>query len=268
MLTHQVLRLPDSEVSEIGTRYPQSPAEMRAFLVKFFIRHYFQAQHSLFNYMTSNEFLNLLASGKLRILDIGCGPAVASLAITEMLVCILKYLRDAGEWQSGRVLKVTYALNDTSNICLATGQEMLNNYFRFGYRYNLFPIHSRIFTVESAFPRNMIQLRRISCNIGRYDIINFCYFAESYAEKAGFQKLVNGLLEIEKLCNLAGKILILIDQFNEMFTRRLAKALVTSSRKQLLTQYIYPKRGVGDTYTYTYYCCLYAPTREVTVKAS
>jgi len=219
---------------------------MRAFLVKFFTRHYFQTQHSLFNYMTSNEFPNLLASGKLQILDIGCGPAVASLAITEMLAFILKYLRDTGEWQSGRTLKVTYVLNDTSNICLATGQEMLNNYFRFGHRDNLFSIHSRIFTVEKAFPRNMIQLRRISCNIGRYDITNFCYFAESYAEKVGFQKLVNGLLEIEKLCNLAGKILILIDRFNEMFTRRLAKALGASSKKQVLTQYVYPRRNVGE----------------------
>ncbi len=129
-LTYQILRLPKREVSKIGARYPQSPAEMRAFLVKFFTRHYFQVQNCLVNYMTSQDFLDLIKLGHLRILDIGSGPAVAPLAITDILSCILKHLERLGAWPKGKTIKVSYVLNDTSAICLETGQRMLTDYFR------------------------------------------------------------------------------------------------------------------------------------------
>jgi len=132
-LIYQICRLPEGEVSEIGTRYPQSPAEMRAFLVKFFTRHYFQTQNSLIDYMTSQDFLDIIGSGYLRILDIGSGPAVASLAITDMLACIIRNLGYMGEWPKSRTVKITYVLNDISSICLAAGQQMLNNCFRIGH---------------------------------------------------------------------------------------------------------------------------------------
>ncbi|GAG15183.1 unnamed protein product, partial [marine sediment metagenome] len=124
-LIHQICRLPKNEVSEIETRYPQSPAEMRAFLVKFFTRHYFQTQNSLIDYMTSQDFLDIVRFGHLRILDVGSGPAVASLAITDMLACILEYLNYIEEWPKDKTVKMTYVLNDTSGICLGTGQCML-----------------------------------------------------------------------------------------------------------------------------------------------
>lgn len=70
-LRHQIFRLPKGEVSETETRYSQRPAEMRAFLVKFFTRHYFQTQNSLIDYMTSQDFLDIVRTGHLRILDVG-----------------------------------------------------------------------------------------------------------------------------------------------------------------------------------------------------
>jgi hypothetical protein len=56
LLTYQISRLPKGEVSEDETRYPQSLTGMRAFLLKFFARHYFQTQNSLFNYMISRTY--------------------------------------------------------------------------------------------------------------------------------------------------------------------------------------------------------------------
>ncbi len=264
VLRYQILRLPKSEVSETETRYPQSPAEMRAFLVKFFTRHYFQTQNSLIDYMTSQDFLNIASSGHLRILDVGSGPAVTSLAITDMLSCILEHLEDLGEWPKGKIIKVTYVLNDTSGICLGTGQRMLTDYFRIrGGHTGRIINNDRIISVQKAFPGNMNQLRRARFNLGVYDIIIFSYVVSPLNENEGFNSLVNGLLSIEKLCSHNGRILILQDKFQTSLVRRMSKAIGISSNKQILTQYVYPKRNENETYTYTYYCCLYAPVREV-----
>lgn len=56
VLRYHISRLPNRKVSEDETRYPQSPASMRAFLVKFFVRHYLQIQNCLLDYMISQDF--------------------------------------------------------------------------------------------------------------------------------------------------------------------------------------------------------------------
>ena len=84
---------------------------MRAFLNKFFARHYFQVQDSLVDYMTSEDFHALLDTQELRILDIGSGPAVASLAISDMVACILDNLRQTNQQVKGRKVRISYVLN-------------------------------------------------------------------------------------------------------------------------------------------------------------
>ncbi len=268
VLKYQISRLPKAKVEDIEIRLPQNPPLMRAFLIKFFTRHYFQIQNSLIDYMTSQDFLNAVKSGRLQILDVGCGPAVASLAITEMFGRILEHLEDMGEWPKGKIVKMNYVLNDTSDICLATGQRILEHYFHIGRQDNLRTIQNMSFAIEKAFPANINQLKRISLNLGMYDIANFSYVVESFKEKSSFQNLVNGLSETEKLCNPAGKILIIIDKFNMPFTRRLTKAMGVSSSKQLLTQLVYPKRNANETFSYKYYRYLYSPSNAQANKFS
>jgi len=268
LLRYQLSSLPKGEVSEDETRYPQSPVEMRAFLTKFFARHYFQIQNSLFNYMTSQDFFYVFRTGQLRILDVGSGPAVASLAITNMLVCILEYLKDVGEWPKGKMVKVEYVLNDTSGICLGTGQRMLNDYFHITRRNNTRSIHSRTTIIQKAFPDNMNQLRRIAHNLGPYDVVTFCYVVSPLNKDKGFDGLVNGLLDIERICNIDGRILILQDRFQAELMWRISKAIGVSSRKEELTQQVYTSINNGETYTYTYYRCLYSPSKEMTIKQS
>jgi len=125
ILKRQLLKLPKREVSQVEQRYPTLPSGMRAFLDKFYARHYFQVQNSLFDYLTSQEFLEVINSGKLQILDIGSGPAVASLAITDFIFQLFHNISG----YKRKPLEITYVLNDTSDICLGTGKEMLNNYF-------------------------------------------------------------------------------------------------------------------------------------------
>ena len=262
VLKYHIFRLPKDEVLESETRYPKSPAAMRAFLVRFFTRHYFQTQNSLLDYMTSNEFLNLLVSGKLQTLDVGCGPAIASLAITDMLACVLEHLENAGEWPRGAAVKLTYVLNDTSGICLGTGQRMLTDYYNIARRHNGRVVHGRVFSMQKAFPDNMSQLRRIKLNLGTYDMAIFSYVVSPLNEDKGFDGLVNGLLNIEELCSHNERILILQDRFKAARVRQMSRAIDISSHKEELIQHVYPSRNASETYTYSYYCCLYAPDRE------
>ena len=262
VLRYQISRLPKSKVSETDTRYPTTPASMRAFLDVFFTRHFFQTQNSLIDYMTSQDFLDIVGSGHLRILDVGSGPAVASLAITDMLACLLEYLGYVGKWPKGKAMKVTYVLNDISRICLGAGQNMLRNYFRMRTGHTRSIINDHMISIYKAFPDNMNQLQRVRLNLGTYDIIIFSYVISPLNEDSGFNSLVNGLLNIEKLCSHRGRVLILQDKFQTSLVQRMSKAIGISSEKQVLTQQVYPKRNDNETYTYVYYRCLYAPAGE------
>ena len=213
VLRYQISRLPRSNVSETDTRYPTTPASMRAFLDIFFTRHFFQAQNSLIDYITSQDFLNIVSSGHLRILDVGSGPAVASLAVTDMLACLLEHLWGVGEWPKGKTVNITYILNDTSSICLGTGQDMLRNYFRMRKERTKSIINNHMISIHKAFPDNMSQLQRVGLNFGTYDIIIFSYVISPLNEENGFNSLVNGLLNIERLCSHRGRVLILQDNF-------------------------------------------------------
>ncbi len=260
LLKCHIARLPKRKVSEDATRYPKNPAEMRAFLIKFFTRHYFQAQNSLFDYMTSNDFLNLLRSGKLRILDIGCGPAVASLAITDLLACIFEHREDIDNWPKAETVKITYILNDISGYCLGSAQRMLSDYFAFSKKHNRGIVHSQTISVQKAFPTNMNQLGRVKRNLGTYDIITFSYAIVPLDEDNGLSDIANGVLNIEKLCTPNGRILVLQDKFKAPLMRRLSRAIGTSSHQEELTQHVYPSRNTNETRTYTYCHCLYTPT--------
>lgn len=262
ILRLHISRLPKNKVSENETRYPQSPAGMRAFLIKFFTRHYLQTQNSLVTYMTSEDFINIVKSGHLRILDVGSGPAVASIAITDTLSYILKNLKERGEWPKGKIVNVDYIVNDTSSICLGTGKHIIADYFRISRRSNNGVSLNHIIDVQKSFPENFSQLQRIKSKAGSYNIVIFSYIANVLVEKKGFTSLVNGILGSEKLCCQNGRIFILQDKFQEALIKRVSKAIGIFYNTEESTQEVYPNRDTNETYTYSYYSCLYDPTKK------
>lgn len=255
----QIARLPRTKVSEDETRYPQSPAGMRAFFVKFFTRHYLQTQNSLLEHMTSEDFLETIRDGNLRILDVGSGPAVASLAITDILACILRHLRAKGDWPRNRMLKVHYILNDTSGICLGTGQRLLTDYFRLCGRRAGGILRGKTISIQKAFPDNMNQLRRIKVNLEPYDLTTLSYVVSPLKEDTSVKGLLDALLNLEGLCSQHGKILIVQDRFRAALMKRIGRALGTSTKQEESKQEIFPTRNANETYTYSYYSCLYSP---------
>ncbi len=61
------------------------------------------------------------------------------------------------------------------------------------------------------------------------------------------------------LCKRTGRVLIMQDRFPEPVLRQIAQMLEVGCREQTIAQEVYPARGENDTYTYTYYDCLYTP---------
>lgn len=266
ILRRQISHLPKSKVTEDETRYPQSPVSMRAFLIKFFARHYLQTQNSLVEYITSQDFYNIIRFGHLRILDVGSGPAVASLAITDMLACLIEHLKYIGIWPRGKRVTIDYILNDTSGICLGTGKRMLTDYYKISQRNNREVVLGQIISIQKGFPDNLNQLQRIMFNLSKYDIATFSYVLSPLNEEKTFKNLVLGLFNVEKLCNYSGRILILQDKFRARLVQRISRAIGISSRKEESTQQVYPKRNTSGIYTYSYYCCLYIPTKKMMIR--
>ena len=264
----QLSRLPRGEVSEDERRYPTTPVGMRAFLVRFFTRHILQTQNSLLDYMISEDFLEIVRHGNLRILDIGSGPAVASLAISDMLRHIFRYIGEKESRPIDRRLHMDYVLNDTSGICLGTGQRMLADYFRILGKQAKPMVRGRTISIQKAFPDNMHQIRRIMLNLGFYDIIILSYVVSPLDEHAGLTGLFAGLRDLETLCSRRGRIVILQDKYETTLMGQIGRALGEPSRRKESRQEIFPIRNIKDTYTYWYYCCLYSPMTKAIARQS
>jgi hypothetical protein len=255
VLKRQINRLPNRNVPEEEAMYPSTAAGMRAFLEVFFSRHYFQIQNSLLDYIESEDFDSIFDGGEIRILDIGCGPAVGVLAVTDIIMSFLENQNSSRY----RPVRFVYVLNDTSEICLSAGQRMLNEYFDLCRANKIGAGEHRILALTNDFPDNAKQLERIETNYGTYHLIMFSYVIRPLADENGASGIANDIVRTEKLCDPRGRILIIQDQYRETLMRALGKQINASVENKELTQEVFPNRGTANNYTYSYYQCLYKP---------
>jgi len=75
-----------------------------------------------------------------------------------------------------------------------------------------------------------------------------------------------GLSDVEGLCSSKGRVLILQDRFKAPLVRKVAGLIGRSSRKEELTHRTSYTRNENDTYTYSYYTCLYSPGKNEAVR--
>jgi hypothetical protein len=141
---------------------------------------------------------------------------------------------------------------------------MLNEYFDLCRVNKMGAGEHRILAITSDFPDNANQLERIEKNYGAYHLVMFSYVIRPLADENGNIGLANDIVRTENLCDTRGRILILQDQYRETLMRALGKKIDASVENKELTQEIFPNRGTADTYTYTYYQCLYKPRHNST----
>jgi hypothetical protein len=257
-LDQEISRLPGGRVSEHDTRYPVDARGMRAFLEVFFARHLFQVQNSIMDYVDSPDFDEIIGSGRLRILDIGSGPAVASQAVTDVIHRKIDSA-DGDAPPRRAVFHVSHVLNDTSSICLTVGKRMLTAYSSDSDHLCPITFNHRVLTLSTAFPGNANQLLQLASYLGGFDLAVLSYVIHPLVDDNGLQNLVTGVRMLERLCRSSGRVLIVQDKFQEALVRRLAGMLGVACRLNEVTQEIYPPRGNNETGTYTYYDCFYAP---------
>jgi hypothetical protein len=257
-LDQEIRCLPKCEVSEHETRYPIDAASMRAFLEVFFTRHLFQLQNSLIDYVISPDFNEAIRSGRLRILDIGSGPAVASQALIDIIDRMMSGADSSASLRRG-LLHVSHVLNDTSAICLATGKRMLTSRSQDRDRRGSTVSRSHIFTLSSAFPGNLHQICHLAAFLEGFDLVILSYVLRPLTEDGNLQSVVNGLNRLKRFGGAHGRVLIIQDKFQEPLIRKLADMMGVECREQTLTQEVYPPRGSSEAGTYTYYDCFYAP---------
>jgi SAM-dependent methyltransferase len=265
LLNQEITSLPESAVSEDGTRYPVDKAGMRAFLKTFFTRHMFQLQKSLVEYVGSPDFQQTVRLGGVRILDIGCGPAVASVGMID-LVHSAMYAVDPFARVRRHTVRMTHALNDISPICLTTGKRLLSAWHDREGGSDARVHDGGVFTLPTPFPDNMHQIRRLASFLGGYDLIILSYVLNPLEDDHGLRTLAAAVRNLESLCRPRGRVLVLQDKFQELRVRHLARLLNVEHQEQTLTQELYPPRGESETYTYTYYDCLYSPRQRLAVQ--
>ncbi len=238
-----IRKFPLKQVTVEQERYPTTADGMGAYLDKFFARHYFQVQESFLNYMTSDQYLSCMANGQINILDIGSGPAVASLAITDLTTSIARATGMKNK------IRLNFVLNDTSGICLGLGKELLSIYF--GIPQDLKHLSfGRTFLLNEKFPKTFVQFERIAKSLRPFDIIVFSYVLTPLREQR--VNISQRVEDLKRVCSDNGKILIVQDKYKaEMMSN-----LLDETEQNSVTHTVYSKQNDNESYTYDYCQCL------------
>ena len=244
ILETQIAALPkDRDLNEAERRYPVTPSGMGAFLNAFFARHFFQVQDSILQPDVFDRFYRQANKGTLNIADIGSGPAVASLAVLDVLDTMQT------TFQLPRV-KINIVLNDTSAICLQTGQEMLRSLLK--QAPNCWLAHNAI-AVDTPFPESLKQLRRISTCVGLYHLCFMSYVLVPLKTAMTHADIQTQLNELQRYCSNNSLCIILQDKFRESLIRHVSRLQGASTHKARLIQRVYDRNNSNTKHRYAYY---------------
>lgn len=258
LLKHAISSLPKhNNVSTSETRYPESQEGMRAFYEKFFARHFFQIQDSL---LETDSLVNLICAirGKrLNIADIGCGPAIGTLAVLDLVQQLQAKYSVLPKTQTPLTLSVV--LNDTSPICLEFGKTMIEALLpRLNYPVEIKTIRY----LKEPFPESIRELRRFICQDGMFNLGIMSYVLIPLKEQLTYTKLCAAIDSFIRLFYpLNCSCLIIQDRFRELLIRRVSRLLNSSSEKCQLTQKVYDPDNSNEFQTYTYFRSIISSNR-------
>ena len=248
ILKRQIRLLPSlSNSSKYEYKYPEDKASLHGFLDRLFARHFFQVQNAILQQDTFERFVFAAQRRNITVADIGCGPAVASMAILNLVSNVCCKLN--------KNIHVNIILNDISAEALAVGRKMLETYAK-----HLYGISGlKVLALDTPFPDSMIQLRRISNMLDLYDICCLPYVLDLVKEDSSYENICQCLETLTGFCKPTGFILNLQDKFRESFARRIGHLLKASVNKLSLRQRIYDSTNSCDEYSYDYFRIVFFP---------
>ena len=243
--------LPAGEAYRMQKRYPTTPEGMGTFLRTLYPRHYLQVQESVSQAVQQPWIEKAAKQGEINIVDIGSGPAVASLAITDLVTQKLKTL------SIGKPVQFNYLLNDTSSICLETGTRMLDRYFLHRRAGNRGPgIHAekgQVLTLSDPFPASHQAIHEYCGEDKRYHFLCAGYLLVPMNENMDLSRAANCIASLKQHASPSGGcVLMLQDNFHPELAHQVSHLTGATMEKVGSRQRVYghKERDKGATYTY------------------
>jgi len=241
ILKRQISSLPPpSNSSEAKCTYPVDEPSLRSFLDRLFARHLFQIQNAILQQDTFERLVSAIQGRNITVADIGCGPAVASIAVLNIVsnVCC----------KINKSIYVNIILNDICTEALAVGRKMLETYVK--YLHGISGL--KILSLDTPFPNSTVQLRRISRMLDLYDICFLPYVLDHVKEDHSYENICQQLEMLGGFCKSTGFIMNLQDKFRESIARRIGHLLKVPVNKLSLRQKVYDSTNSCDEYSYDY----------------
>ncbi len=253
--------LPRGQVSENEQRCPTTLRGVRAFMNALFARHFFQLQDSLLEFAVDLVASRSSQGEPLCFADIGSGPAVASIALIDLLDSVRQVVRKrTGEGMEP--VRLSIVLNDVSEPCLDVGRKMILSLS--GETSVSVP---QIAPVTVPFPRSITQLGRLARNLRPYDLCCMSYVLAPLQEQAGLRSVSDAVRQLLGTSIQAnGRAVILQDKFHEQLHVDVCRRLGVSSQEVQLKQTVYDTDNQNDEHTYTFFRCVFPQEAAATSK--
>ena len=250
VLKSEMASLPHvKDISILERRYPTTSAALRAFLNAFFARHFFQIQDTILQPDVFERFLSAIRKGTFRIADIGSGPAVASLALLDLISVINQSMKLP-------LVRVSIVLNDPATVSLRVGLNMLRSFVR---RSASCAALTNTISVDTSFPKSLIQLRRIAALTGPYDVCCMSYVLSPLKQEMTHREIQVDIQELLRYCSGNASCVILQDKFRESLLRQTGRLQGASSHKATLRQRVYDKDNSNTEHNYTFFRTIVTP---------
>lgn len=250
LLKQVISSLPKSKnISIQETRYPKSPEGMRAFLDKFFARHFFQIQDSLLDVNSLTNLITAIRSKRLTIADIGCGPGIGTLAVLDFIQHLQTRYNILPD--SENPLSLSIILNDSSTICLEYAQMMIEAFLpKLNYSVKI----KKTNYLKDPFPESIYELRRFVCRYGMFNLGILSYVLTPLKEQMTYSKLCAAIDKFIRLFYpLNCSCLIIQDKFRKPLLKKISRLLNSSSEKCQPAQMVYDPSNSNASQTYTYF---------------
>ena len=230
-------------VSEEERRYPTTEAGLATFLDDLFTRHLIQVQNSLLQEQAIAKLHEAMEWSRVTILDIGSGPAVAALAVLDLLDVMLQILELPP-------ISVEVALNDVSAVNLEAGERLIQSY----HSRNGEPFQSiTVRPLHRGFPNNLAEIRECAVAWGGFDVLLLSYVLVPLKRLLS-HRAIQEALRVALDCGSSSAVgLILQDKFNESLARAVGRNLQFSTRKASVRQAVDKQKLGQEVQTYTYF---------------
>lgn len=157
---------------------PHCTSGLNGYLRQFFPRHFFKAQHA-FHEISANCLEPLLRQGVIHILDMGCGPATAGLAVTDYILQVLRtYNAEGDDYPYPRPVRFCYTLVEPEEVCMEKAVKLINEYFKHvgdscADIVGLISLTPRIIRIAQPFSQARRTIRKNIDDYGRPNVVLF-----------------------------------------------------------------------------------------------